>query len=43
MNKLPFYVYVFLLGIALSQAVYYYPAMPEFMASHFGGSGKADG
>lgn len=42
MKKLPFYLYVFLLGVALSQAVYYYPVMPDWMASHFAGSGKAD-
>jgi uncharacterized membrane protein len=42
MKKLPFYAYIFLLGVALSQAVYYYPVMPEWMASHFAGSGKAD-
>ncbi len=42
MKKLPFYIYVFLLGIAVAQAVYYYPVMPDMMASHFAGSGKAD-
>lgn len=42
MKKLPFYIYVFLLGVAISQAVYYYPVMPDWMASHFEGSGRAD-
>jgi uncharacterized membrane protein len=42
MKKLPFYIYVFLLGIAASQAIYYYFIMPDWMASHFAGSGKAD-
>ncbi len=43
MKKLPFYIYIFLLGIAISQAIYYYPMMPDPMASHFGGSGSANG
>lgn len=42
MKKLPFYIYVFLLGVVISQAVYYYPVMPDWMASHFEGSGRAD-
>lgn len=42
MKNLSLYVFIFLLGIGFAQAVYYYPIMPEVMASHFGGSGEAD-
>ncbi len=42
MKKLPLYFFVFLLGIAFAQAIYYYPMMPDPMASHFAGSGEAD-
>ncbi len=33
----------FLIGIFLAQSVYYYPNLPEKMASHFNGVGEADG
>jgi uncharacterized membrane protein len=42
MKKLPFYLYIFLMGIALAQAVYYFPMMPDPLASHFGMGGTAD-
>ena len=33
----------FLVGIFFAQAVYYYPILPETMASHFNGFGEPDG
>lgn len=33
----------FLIGVFLAQAVYYYPNLPEMMASHFNGAGEPDG
>jgi uncharacterized membrane protein len=42
MKTLSIYAFVFLLGIAFAQAIYYYPMMPETMAIHFRGDGKAD-
>ncbi len=33
----------FLIGVFLAQAVYYYPNLPEVMASHFNGAGEPDG
>lgn len=43
MRKLPFYIYVFLIGIAIAQAVSYFSIMPETMATHFGLGGSSDG
>ncbi len=37
------WVFFVLLALAAWQLVHYYPLMPEHMASHFSGSGKADG
>lgn len=42
MKRLPIFLYVILSGIAVSQAVFYYLAMPDPMAAHFGLSGRAD-
>ena len=33
----------FLIGVFVSQCVYYYPNLPEIMASHFDGAGKPNG
>ena len=33
----------FLIGVFVSQCVYYYPNLPEIMASHFDGAGDPDG
>jgi uncharacterized membrane protein len=33
----------FLISVFIAQAFYYYPNLPETMASHFNASGKADG
>lgn len=33
----------FLIAVFVSQSVYYYPNLPEKMASHFGASGRPDG
>ena len=30
----------FLIGVFVSQCVYYYPNLPEIMASHFDGAGR---
>lgn len=43
MKTLSFYVIVFLIGVALAQSVYYFPVMPDPMASHFGFNGEANG
>lgn len=43
MKLLPFYIFIFLLATAISQAVFYYPVMPDPMASHFGTGGAANG
>ena len=33
----------FLIGVFVSQCVYYYPNLPEIIASHFDGAGKPNG
>lgn len=43
MKIFPFYIYIFFIGVAVSQAIYYYPMMPDPMATHFGFGGKANG
>ncbi|MGI8669265.1 MAG: DUF1648 domain-containing protein [Aridibacter sp.] len=43
MRTLSFYAFIFLLGVAFAQAVYYFPVMPDPMTSHFGFYGQADG
>ena len=37
------FIMVVLIGLAIAQAVYYYPKLPDTVASHFGPSGQADG
>jgi uncharacterized membrane protein len=41
--RLPRFLYVFLLLAGLSMMAYYYPQMPEHMASHFAADGRANG
>lgn len=43
MKIIPVYVFIFLLGIVFAQAAFYFPVMPETMASHFGFGGVANG
>lgn len=43
MKTLSFYAFIFLMGIALAQAIYYFPVMPDPMASHFDFNGEANG
>ncbi len=42
MKTLSFYIFVFLIGVAVAQFAFYYPVMPDPMVSHFGFSGKGD-
>ena len=41
--RLPRYIYMFLVLAGLLMAAYYYPRMPERMASHFAGDGRPNG
>ncbi len=43
MKTLSFYSFIFLLSVAFAQAIYYFPVMPDPMASHFGFNGEANG
>lgn len=43
MKTLSFYAFIFLLSVEFAQAVYYFPVMPDPMASHFGFYGEANG
>ena len=43
MKSLAIYAFIFILGIAFAQAIYYFSAMPDPMASHFGFGGEANG
>ncbi len=43
MKTFSFYAFIFLLGVAFAQAVYYFPVMPDPMVSHFGFYGQANG
>lgn len=36
-------IFLLLLLMAIGQALYYYPLLPDTVAAHFGPSGKADG
>lgn len=36
-------ILVFLIAVFISQCVFYYPNLPEMMATHFNGAGEADG
>lgn len=40
---LPRFLFYLLLALAVLQVLVYYPQLPEVMASHFDGSGRADG
>ena len=41
--RLPRSIYIFLVLVGLLMAAYYYPRMPERMASHFAGDGRPNG
>lgn len=41
--RLPRFLYVFLVLAGLLMAAYYYPRMPDRMASHFAGDGRPNG
>ena len=36
-------IFILLAAVAVAQSIYFYPQMPEVMASHFGGSGQPNG
>ena len=42
MRKTSLLIFIFLVGLCLAHAAYYYPLLPERVASHFGGSGRPD-
>jgi len=41
--KLPLYIVLFLLGLAIAQSIYFYPLLPEIIGSHFDAAGKVNG
>ena len=41
--RLPRSIYIFLVLVGLLMSAYYYPRMPERMASHFAGDGRPNG
>jgi uncharacterized membrane protein len=43
MAKVPLYIYILLALFAILQAIFYYPQLPNTVASHFDGSGVANG
>ncbi len=43
MKRLPLIVFLVLCVLCVAQALYYYPQLPERVASHFGASGQPDG
>jgi uncharacterized membrane protein len=42
-ERMPAIVWVIVCAAAIIQALYYYPQLPERIATHFGASGHADG
>ncbi len=42
MRKTPLLIFGLLVAICLAHAAYYYPVLPERVASHFGASGRPD-
>ena len=42
MRKIPYSVFIVLLLLCIGHAAYYYPLLPDRVASHFGASGKPD-
>jgi len=43
MTKALFYSYLVLILLAVLQAIFYYPQLPETVASHFDGNGRPNG
>lgn len=43
MAKVQLYIYILLVILAVIQTIFYYPQLPDTLASHFGGSGGANG
>ncbi len=41
--KLPLYIVLFLLGLAIAQSIYFHPLLPDIVGSHFDAAGKANG
>jgi len=41
--KLPLYIVLFLLGLAIAQSIYFYPLLPDVVGSHFDVAGKVNG
>ena len=41
--RTPRLFFIILLGLMMGQAVYYYPRLPDIMASHFGVAGNVNG
>ncbi len=41
--KTPHYIAIFLIFVLLAHYAYYYPALPEYMSTHFGARGRPDG
>jgi uncharacterized membrane protein len=42
MRKISLLVFIILLALCIAHAVYYYPLLPDRVASHFGASGQPD-
>ena len=42
-KAIPVYIFVFLLAVSFSQVIFYYPNMPETMATHFDSAGNPNG
>ena len=42
MRHISLLVFIILLALCIAQAVYYYPLLPDRVASHFGASGQPD-
>ena len=41
--RLPLWIGLFLLGLAIAQTIYFYPLLPEIVGSHFNAAGKVNG
>jgi uncharacterized membrane protein len=40
--KLPMYIVLFLLGLAIAHGIYFYPLLPDIVGSHYGVTGKVN-